>query len=87
MATQNGTAMEINDSKPGIVQAESVNFDNEKQGDIIDRDYSGAKEKTDPAEIALVRKLDRWIMPTLWAMYWVCLRPLLTLSLSDVSCS
>lgn len=26
-------------------------------------DYSGAKEKTDPAEIALVRKLDRWIMP------------------------
>ena len=27
-------------------------------------DYSGACEKTDPAEIALVRKLDRWIMPT-----------------------
>lgn len=26
-------------------------------------DYSGAKEKTDPKEIALVRKLDRWIMP------------------------
>lgn len=26
-------------------------------------DYSGAKAKTDPAEIALVRKLDRWIMP------------------------
>jgi hypothetical protein len=26
-------------------------------------DYSGAKEKTDPAEIALVKKLDRWIMP------------------------
>ena len=34
-------------------------------------DYSGAKEKTDPAEIALVRKLDKWIMPTLWAMYWL----------------
>ena len=28
-------------------------------------DYSGAKEKTDPAEIALVKKLDRWIMPML----------------------
>lgn len=28
-------------------------------------DYSGAKAKTDPAEIALVRKLDRWIMPML----------------------
>ena len=26
-------------------------------------DYSGATKKTDPAEIALVRKLDMWIMP------------------------
>lgn len=26
-------------------------------------DYSGAAKKTDPAEIKLVRKLDRWIMP------------------------
>lgn len=26
-------------------------------------DYSGAHEKTDPQEIALVKKLDRWIMP------------------------
>jgi hypothetical protein len=26
-------------------------------------DYSGAVAKTDPAEIALVKKLDRWIMP------------------------
>jgi hypothetical protein len=26
-------------------------------------DYSGAKAKTDPAEIALVKKLDLWIMP------------------------
>lgn len=31
-------------------------------------DYSGAAKKTDPAEIALVRKLDTWIMPTLWIM-------------------
>ena len=34
-------------------------------------DYSGAYEKTDPREIALVRKLDRWIMPMLWSMYWL----------------
>ncbi|EON66851.1 hypothetical protein W97_06253 [Coniosporium apollinis CBS 100218] len=34
-------------------------------------DYSGAAAKTDPAEIALVRKLDRWIMPMLWSMYWL----------------
>lgn len=26
-------------------------------------DYSGAHEKTDLREIALVKKLDRWIMP------------------------
>lgn len=35
------------------------------------RDYSGAAAKTDPREIALVRKLDWWIMPILWAMYWL----------------
>ena len=34
-------------------------------------DYSGAYEKTDPREIALVKKLDRWIMPMLWSMYWL----------------
>ncbi|KAF4971968.1 hypothetical protein FZEAL_9706 [Fusarium zealandicum] len=34
-------------------------------------DYSGAHEKTDPKEIALVKKLDRWIMPMLWSMYWL----------------
>lgn len=34
-------------------------------------DYSGAHEKTDPREIALVKKLDRWIMPMLWSMYWL----------------
>lgn len=35
------------------------------------QDYSGAHEKTDPREIALVKKLDRWIMPMLWSMYWL----------------
>lgn len=37
-------------------------------------DYSGAHEKTDPREIALVKKLDRWIMPMLWSMYWLVSR-------------
>lgn len=32
-------------------------------------DYSGAYEKTDPKEIALVKKLDKWIMPMLWCEY------------------
>jgi hypothetical protein len=34
-------------------------------------DYSGAAKTQSPAERKLVRKLDRWIMPTLWAMYWL----------------
>ncbi|KAJ9608454.1 hypothetical protein H2200_007442 [Cladophialophora chaetospira] len=34
-------------------------------------DYSGAAAKTDAAEIALVRKLDLRIMPTLWSMYFL----------------
>ncbi|KAL0783728.1 hypothetical protein CaCOL14_001634 [Colletotrichum acutatum] len=38
---------------------------------VVCGDYSGAHEKTDPAEIALVRKLDRRIMPILWAMYFM----------------
>lgn len=59
-------------------QVDRVSLDNEKsaaarQTSVYDEeilkqkkemgDYSGAKAKTDPAEIALVRKLDRWIMP------------------------
>ncbi|KER00328.1 hypothetical protein AUEXF2481DRAFT_61039 [Aureobasidium subglaciale EXF-2481] len=35
------------------------------------KDYSGVAAKTDPAEIKLVKKLDRWIMPMLWSMYWL----------------
>jgi hypothetical protein len=34
-------------------------------------DYSGAVDKTSAEEIALVRKLDWRIMPTLWAMYFL----------------
>lgn len=34
-------------------------------------DYAGASAKVDPVEIALVRKLDIRIMPTLWAMYFM----------------
>jgi hypothetical protein len=34
-------------------------------------DYSGAVKKTNVAEIALVRKLDKRIMPTLFCMYFL----------------
>lgn len=32
-------------------------------------DYAGAQAKTDPSEIKLVKRLDWFIMPTLWIMY------------------
>ncbi len=34
-------------------------------------DYSGAVAKTDQVEIALVKKLDRRVLPILWAMYFL----------------
>jgi hypothetical protein len=35
-----------------------------------DVDAYGSREKTDPAEIRLVRKIDWIMLPTLWLMYW-----------------
>jgi hypothetical protein len=61
---------EIDDEKPGDLHREDT-IDQEKQKQLKDVDYSGATKKTDPAEIRLVRKLDLWIMPTLWLMYWL----------------
>lgn len=46
--------------------AKDGQFDHVQAGD-----YSGAVAKTDPAEIALVRKLDKRLMPILWAMYFM----------------
>ena len=34
-------------------------------------DYSGAVAKSDETEIRLVKKLDRRILPILWAMYFL----------------
>jgi hypothetical protein len=55
-----------------LEQQETRDEDILKPVPIIEKtDYSGAYEKTDPREIALVKKLDRWIMPMLWSMYWL----------------
>ena len=37
----------------------------------VQRDYSGARAKTDAKEIALVRKLDRRLLPMLCVMYFL----------------
>lgn len=57
--------------KPDVSQQENY-VDEESDGKRnVNLDYSGAHAKTDPAEIKLVRKLDIWIMPMLWLMYWL----------------
>lgn len=50
--------------RTSVEQHEFVMLDKERSS--ARADYSGAHEKTDPEEIKLVRKLDMFIMPTLW---------------------
>lgn len=51
----------IHDDDPALFEVKTNT--SEKPIPVIARvDYSGAHEKTDPREIALVKKLDRWIM-------------------------
>lgn len=58
--------MAVRDSeKPTIERLESGMSSDEPQKPMptVEKvDYSGAHEKTDPREIALVKKLDLWIM-------------------------
>ncbi|WDK10906.1 major facilitator superfamily transporter [Colletotrichum graminicola] len=58
------------EKQQALHQEQSHVLDDEKKPSAA-VDYSGAAAKTDPAEIKLVRKLDLWIMPTLWLMYWL----------------
>ena len=55
--------------KPSEVHVEDTTTENHKLED--GGDYSGAVAKTDPKEIALVKKLDIRIMGILWAMYFL----------------
>lgn len=55
--------------KPSEIQVEDAVTENHKLED--GGDYSGATAKTDPKEIALVKKLDIRIMGILWAMYFL----------------
>ncbi|KIX08514.1 uncharacterized protein Z518_03170 [Rhinocladiella mackenziei CBS 650.93] len=52
-------------------QGQHQEFILDEEGKCVPVDYSGAHAKTDPKEIRLVRKLDIWIMPSLWVMYWL----------------
>ncbi|KAL4991465.1 major facilitator superfamily domain-containing protein [Aspergillus falconensis] len=57
-------------SKKEAPYAEHVG-DVEKAGKVPQYDRFGAAAKIDPKEIALVRKIDCYMMPTLWAMYFL----------------
>ncbi|GJD03147.1 major facilitator superfamily transporter [Colletotrichum higginsianum] len=59
------------EKQQALHQEHSHVLDDEKKPATAAVDYSGAAAKTDPEEIRLVRKLDLWIMPTLWVMYWL----------------
>lgn len=62
----------MSDDKKAIVPAHIERIDVLKENTLVgDFDYSGAVSKSDPKEIALVRKLDFRIIPTLWAMYFL----------------
>ncbi|KZL78399.1 major facilitator superfamily transporter [Colletotrichum tofieldiae] len=65
----NNDADKVKDAEPQIFEDENPEKPIPRNTGKID--YSGAQEKTDPKEIALVKKLDRWIMPMLWSMYWL----------------
>ncbi|PVH95318.1 MFS general substrate transporter [Periconia macrospinosa] len=60
---ENNSSVHLEDVEPGKLDLSS-SF--EPEGD-----YSGAVAKTDPKEIALVRKLDYRIMPALFCMYFL----------------
>lgn len=62
-------ANETEAEKPSNVQVEDAMTEHHKLED--GGDYSGAVVKTDPKEIALVKKLDLRIMGILWAMYFL----------------
>ena len=55
--------------KVGVVEVEDAALS--EKGVASQGDYSGAVAKSDPREIALVKKLDYRIMPTLFCMYFL----------------
>ena len=57
--------------KDEVMEVEVACTDKAGAEDESKGDYSGAVAKTDKVEIALVKKLDRRILPVLWAMYFL----------------
>ncbi|KAI6778148.1 uncharacterized protein J7T54_007194 [Emericellopsis cladophorae] len=65
-------APSVRDDKHSIAHVEASNDDGvwKHNGHAEAVDQFGAHKKTDPKEIALVKKLDRYMLPILWLMYF-----------------
>jgi hypothetical protein len=63
--------MAYSEEKPGVLVIDDVDS---KTADQPKVDYSGACEKTNPEEIKLVKKLDRWIMVCGFAFFFLLSR-------------
>jgi hypothetical protein len=70
MATQRDYTVE-KDTTLQYNDIETASQDGKGAQHVEGGDYSGAVAKTDPKEIALVRRLDSRIMPALFCMYFL----------------
>lgn len=72
MSDQHGSKQPQVNDLPAQVDTEkqtSIHKEHLFDQDHVAVDYSGAHAKLDPEEIKLVKRLDIFIMPTLWIMY------------------
>jgi hypothetical protein len=79
MSTLNKNAVPVPPVPTGIevknehdhIDVMSLNDADKKEAQVDSKaGYDGFTQKTDPKEIKLVRKLDKYIMTSLWSMYW-----------------
>ncbi|RSL90121.1 hypothetical protein CDV31_015751 [Fusarium ambrosium] len=70
MTTQQSATNIINKDEATV---DHVDFQEDmmKPTDVEHHDKFGSHAKTDPKEIALVKKLDMYLMPILWIMYFL----------------
>ncbi|KAJ3521927.1 hypothetical protein NM208_g13080 [Fusarium decemcellulare] len=71
MTAQQTKSESINPKDEAIVDHVDFQDDIKKPADEEQHDKFGSHVKTDPKEIALVKKLDLYLMPILWVMYFL----------------
>ena len=70
------TPADLTATKSSVEQLDTISVTDypQKPQHHFELDKFGAAEKSDPAEIALVRKIDLYMLPILWLMYCKCTR-------------